>query len=211
MRRAVSCAVGSACGRFTPAHPKLKNCPTDFVVYMRLACVAACIAYAHAYCQPIAHPMRLTPGTELKQALIDYVSAHALSSAYISTCVGSVSASSLRMASCSDPDSAAAHVRDYAGNREIVSMVGTVARDGAHIHVSLSDEQGAVVGGHLLSARVFTTAEVVLHELPCAQFSRKHDPATGFKELVVERSRRGIKGGLAGIAARVVRAARELI
>ena len=180
---------------------------------MRLV-LAACFAYAHALktCQPIAHAMRLTPGTELKTALMDYVSEHALSSAYISTCVGSVSASRLRMASCSDPGSAAAHVRDYAGNREIVSMVGTItARDGAHIHVSLSDEEGAVVGGHLLSARVFTTAEVVLHELPCAQFSRKHDPATGFKELVVERSRRGIKGGLAGIAARVVRAARELI
>ena len=46
---------------------------------------------------------------------------------------------------------------------------------------------GASIGGHLISATVFTTAEIVLGEVPCITFDRQFDDATGFKELVVVR------------------------
>jgi predicted DNA-binding protein with PD1-like motif len=34
---------------------------------------------------------------------------------------------------------------------------------GSHIHISISDENGATIGGHLVSGcRIYTTAEIVL-------------------------------------------------
>ena len=66
-------------------------------------------------------------------------------------------------------------------------MVGTISCEGAHIHLGLADATGASIGGHLISATVFTTAEIVLGEVPCITFDRQFDDATGFKELVVVR------------------------
>lgn len=68
---------------------------------------------------------------------------------------------------------------------EIVSLVGTLSPDGLHLHASLSDEVGAVCGGHLVRATVHTTAEVVVGVSHMLRFAREMDPATGFKELVV--------------------------
>ena len=89
------------------------------------------------------------------------------------------------MASCGAPEASENSIREFAGNHEIVSLVGTVCADGAHIHVSLADSEGHVVGGHLISAIVYTTAEVVLHEARGWRFSRQLDSQTHFKELVV--------------------------
>lgn len=33
---------------------------------------------------------------------------------------------------------------------EIVSLTGTLSRHGAHLHISIADFQGNVVGGHLM-------------------------------------------------------------
>lgn len=112
---------------------------------------------------------RLRPGEELKQCLLNAVAARKWEAAYVATCVGSVSAARLRMAShvapkedaTSDP-SCDGSARELFENHEIVSLVGTLGPDGGHLHVSLSDGTGAVVGGHLLAATVFTTAEVAL-------------------------------------------------
>lgn len=72
---------------------------------------------------------------------------------------------------------------------EVLSLVGTLSPQGLHLHASLGDEEGAVCGGHLVRATVHTTAEIVLGEAPAFAFSRAMDPATGFKELVVEVGR----------------------
>ena len=43
---------------------------------------------------------------------------------------------------------------------EIVSLAGTVSRHGAHLHMSLADYQGNVVGGHVMEGcEVFTTGD----------------------------------------------------
>ena len=52
--------------------------------------------------------------------------------------------------------------KTYDQRFEIVSVVGTISCEGAHIHLGLADATGAGVGGHLISATVFTTAEIVL-------------------------------------------------
>lgn len=80
------------------------------------------------------------------------------------------------------------------GRYEIVSLVGTLNPE-PHLHVSLADGSGSVVGGHLLAnLRIFTTAELLLGEAEQLLFSREHDPRTGFPELVVEQ-RAGVGGG----------------
>ena len=54
----------------------------------------------------------------------------------------------------------------FAGDYEIVSLLGTVtAKDGefyAHLHMSAGDEEGKVFGGHLNSATVSATCEMVI-------------------------------------------------
>ena len=63
---------------------------------------------------------------------------------------------------------------------EIVSLAGTLSRmDGKqyiHAHMSVGDMKGNVVGGHLTSAIVSATAEIVLQIQPCVlnrKFSEK--------------------------------------
>lgn len=79
---------------------------------------------------------------------------------------------------------------DLEGPFEIVSLVGTFSAGGAgcHLHASLADAQGRVVGGHVVGGmEVFTTAEVVLGSCTDLAFRREHDPATGFAELLPAR------------------------
>lgn len=74
------------------------------------------------------------------------------------------------------------------GPLELLSLSGTLSRDGPHLHATVADAQGQVRGGHVMRGCVVrTTAELVLGLLPCWQFSRLPDPATGFMELVVQR------------------------
>ena len=65
---------------------------------------------------------------------------------------------------------------------EVLSLIGDVALDKgapkvhAHVVVGLSD--GQTRGGHLLSARVWPTLEVILVESP-AYLRKRHDPDSG--------------------------------
>jgi len=71
------------------------------------------------------------------------------------------------------------------GRHEIVSLVGTLAGEG-HLHASLADKDGHVVGGHVMgNMEVFTTAEVVIGNCDMLSFTREMDDETGFDELVV--------------------------
>lgn len=52
--------------------------------------------------------------------------------------------------------------------------------------MSVADSEGRVLGGHVAyGCTVRTTAEVLVLILPEHSFTREHDPATGFAELVV--------------------------
>jgi hypothetical protein len=95
--------------------------------------------------------------------------------------VGSLRAASLRFAGQPEPT-------QLDGPFEILSLVGTLSADGAHLHLAVADAAGQTFGGHLGSgSTVFTTAEVVLGVLPAYRFSREVDPETTFRELRIER------------------------
>jgi predicted DNA-binding protein with PD1-like motif len=121
--------------------------------------------------------IRLQPGQDLKRSLDDYVKANHIEAACILTCVGSLQKAVIRYAN--QPDAVTLE-RKF----EIVSLTGTLAESGSHVHISLSDEQGKTIGGHLKEgSEVYTTAEIVLGILTDVEFKRVEDPLTGYKEL----------------------------
>ncbi len=69
---------------------------------------------------------------------------------------------------------------------EITSITGTVSTHGSHLHVSISDEQGKTIGGHLVpGCRIYTTAEIVLAVFEDVIYKREFAEDSGYDELVV--------------------------
>lgn len=125
--------------------------------------------------------LRLLPGEEIKSSLERVLQERKINGGAVISCVGSVSCAVLRLANATsglDISHCSLHVGKP---HEIVSLSGTLTLDGLHLHMSLSDELGQVVGGHLVNATVHTTCELVLVHLPTLH--RKFDERTGFKEL----------------------------
>lgn len=71
-------------------------------------------------------------------------------------------------------------------NLEIDNLHGTVSVNGCHLHISVSDINGAVMGGHIKEGCIVrTTCELVIGVLDDTVFRREPDVQTGFDELVV--------------------------
>lgn len=97
--------------------------------------------------------------------------------AIASGAVGSLTHVNLRLAGADQNTS-------RSGKFEIVSLSGTLSPGGSHLHMSVADEQGRTLGGHVMEGcRVFTTLEIVILELPDLAFDRTPDPQTGYREL----------------------------
>merc|ERR1712150_128829 len=109
---------------------------------------------------------RLKPNQDLNKELTDFVHKNDLKAAFIMTCVGSLTKATVRMAYDKNSDELENRVKTYEHHMEIVSLVGTLSSIGGHhLHISLSDKDGNLVGGHVFGElNVFTTAEVVIGE-----------------------------------------------
>lgn len=71
-------------------------------------------------------------------------------------------------------------------NLEIDTLHGTVSINGCHLHISVSDIDGKVIGGHIKEGCIIrTTCELVIGILDDTVFTRQPDTKTGFDELVV--------------------------
>lgn len=134
--------------------------------------------------------IRLQPGDDLKQSLLAFAKNEKLTAGNIVTAVGSLDGINIRLASAS----ALADSEYFNSDQkfEIVSLVGTMEYNAhedtgyGHFHVSLADERGKVVGGHLMGGcTVYTTAEVVIMRIPELQYTRVMDDKSGYKELKV--------------------------
>ncbi|KAI2501131.1 DUF296-containing protein [Fragilaria crotonensis] len=135
-----------------------------------------------------AHCVRLHPGEDLISSIQEAARQTGASACFVVTCVGSLDQVTLRMAShtashdeetnnhptrppsttsttASDTTMVMNDIRTWNEPFEIVSLVGTLAprdNNAKHLHLAISDANGTVFGGHLISGRVFTTAELVL-------------------------------------------------
>ena len=128
------------------------------------------------------HAFRLTYGMDLRQGIEDYCRDNDIHSAAIMTVVGCVYRARIRLA---DGET----IEEYDDRYEIVSLTGTISPDGSHMHISLADEDGRVIGGHMCNGcLVNTTAEVVLVSLDEEyRFSREYDDSTDYDELVIRK------------------------
>jgi predicted DNA-binding protein with PD1-like motif len=128
-----------------------------------------------------ALPIRLMPGQDLRRALEAAIAERGCRAAFVLSGIGSLGHAQLRCAGA--PQARAIH-----GDTEILSVAGTLGPGTSHLHAVLAGADGAVLGGHLgYGCTVRTTAEVLLALLPDREFTREHDPATGFDELVTRR------------------------
>jgi predicted DNA-binding protein with PD1-like motif len=123
-------------------------------------------------------PLRLRPGDDLRRALESIVAQRGLKAAFVLAGIGSLRPACVRLAGAE-----AALAID--GDLELLTLSGTIAANGSHLHLSVADAGGRVIGGHAAEGCIVrTTAEVLLATLPDWDFSREPDPATGWSELV---------------------------
>lgn len=120
---------------------------------------------------------RLMPDNDLKEGIINIIHQNRLKSGVIICIVGSLNSATLRMAD--------GNIKAFKGPFEILSAEGTVAENGIHVHITISDTEGQVTGGHLRRGCIInTTAEICILKSP-KSLKRVFDPKTGYKELVV--------------------------
>ncbi|NEQ42665.1 MAG: DNA-binding protein [Leptolyngbya sp. SIOISBB] len=122
---------------------------------------------------------RLSPGDDLKQSLQAFTESHAIAAGCILTTVGSLQQASLRFAGQEQATLLTDHF-------EIVSLVGTLAQSGLHLHMAIADSQGRTLGGHVMpGCLIYTTAEIVVGALSGLAFQRRLDDRTGYRELAI--------------------------
>ena len=128
------------------------------------------------------HVFRIKPEQELASEITGYCRQNGISSAVVIGIIGSVVSAKLNFLR----ELPGKYVtEEYQGPLEIVCAQGSVAlKDAeliAHVHIQLAGLDGCR-GGHLVEARVFSTAEVVMAELDY-QLYRYADSYTGLNEL----------------------------
>jgi uncharacterized protein len=122
-------------------------------------------------------PLRLNPGDDLRGAL-----EASGRTGFVVAGLGSLACAQLRFAG----EPGATRID---GPLEILTLSGSLTPDGAHLHASVSDASGRVLGGHVCAGcEVRTTAELLVAPLPSGTLSRAFDPVTGYAELVVRRA-----------------------
>lgn len=125
--------------------------------------------------------LRLKPGEELLAGIGRRISELGSEAAFIASSVGSLSSCAMRMAGRSETVT-------LEGTFEVVSLSGTIDADGEHLHISISDPDGRMTGGHLMrGSTVRTTMELVIGILPEMRFVRKHCELSGYDELCIEK------------------------
>jgi uncharacterized protein len=128
-------------------------------------------------------PLRLLPGVDLRGQLEAMAREDPGHSGFIVCGIGSLESPVLRFA-----DRGEGVV--LAGPQEVITLAGSLTREGAHLHLVVSDREGRTRGGHLChGSRVRTTMELLLLCPEGWQLGRERDAATGHLELTISPSR----------------------
>lgn len=128
------------------------------------------------------HCFRLNPNQDLKSEILRYCVLHNIAAGAVISAVGSLSKSHLRLAGSGE-------FFEATEKFEIVSATGSVSKNGCHLHISIADARGRVIGGHLVEGNmIFTTCELVIAVIPGIEFTREHDALTGYNELQIKKT-----------------------
>ena len=122
---------------------------------------------------------RLNPDEDLKQSLKNFALQENIKAGFILTAIGSLKVATIRFA---NQDRSTVLSDKF----EILSLNGTIATTGVHLHIAISDKQGKTIGGHLDDGCIiYTTAEIVIGISEEYTFLRTPDQQTGYKELEI--------------------------
>jgi uncharacterized protein len=122
---------------------------------------------------------RLLPHQDLRLACMAVARDRQLTAAAVISCVGSLERLTIRFAN--RPEATVLE-----GKFEILTLSGMFAPDNAHLHITVGDTNGMVLGGHLLNeSLIYTTAELAAVSFPSLEFQRQIDPTYGYKELII--------------------------
>lgn len=128
--------------------------------------------------------LRLEPGDDLRRRLEVLTLERGWPAAFVIAGIGSLRVTALRLANASEP----LWLREPV---EILSLCGSLSPDGAHLHMSIADAQGRVLGGHVSAGcEVQTTMELLVEVLEDHRFERIADTRTGYPELHIARDDR---------------------
>ena len=123
--------------------------------------------------------VRLKPNEDLRQSLKNFAKQENIKAGFILTAIGSLKQATIRFA---NQDNSTVLTDKF----EILSLNGTIATTGVHLHIAISDKQGKTIGGHLDNGCIiYTTAEIVIGSSEEFTFVRTIDEQTGYKELEI--------------------------
>ena len=126
------------------------------------------------------HCVRLHRGDDLLLSIRELAKQKNISAGVVLSAVGCISEGKVR-------DASGVTVREIFDHCEIVSLNGTVSAQRCHLHIALSREDLATIGGHLcVGCIVNTTCELVIAELPGVSFGVENDSETGYDELIFQ-------------------------
>lgn len=126
------------------------------------------------------HAIRLTKGMDLKESIQKYCIENNIEAGAVLSGVGCLYEANIR-------DASGINSVKLVKPLEIVSLTGTISKNGCHIHISVSDENLDTFGGHLKEGCLInTTCEIVMLELENYIFTRQMDENTGYKELNIQ-------------------------
>lgn len=126
------------------------------------------------------HCVRLHRGDDLLLSIRELAKQKNIAAGVVLSAVGCISEGKVR-------DASGVTVRDIPDHCEIVSLNGTVSAQRCHLHIALSREDLATIGGHLcVGCIVNTTCELVIAELPGVCFGVENDSETGYDELIFQ-------------------------
>ena len=116
---------------------------------------------------------RLKQGQFLREGIEERTMERGIKAGVLLSIVGGLENVVLRMAGATPENQT---VKRMDGPFEIVSGTGTISQNGCHIHISISEKNGNVIGGHLKDGcRIALTAEVVIGYFEEIRYQRIHD------------------------------------
>ena len=121
--------------------------------------------------------LRLQPGEDVRAILRGWAKDHGMEAAAITSAVGSLSHAHLRYANRADGITTTADL-------EVITLSGTLSKHGMHLHMSVADRDGKMLGGHLLDGCIVrTTLELTIQQVDGVRMMRTNDQRTGYEEL----------------------------
>lgn len=123
--------------------------------------------------------LRLKPEQDLRQSLKSFAQEQNIKAGFILTAIGSLKQATIRFA---NRDTSTVLTDKF----EILSLNGTLANTGVHLHIAIADKAGKTIGGHLDDGCIiYTTAEIVIGASKEFSFIRTVDEQTGYTELEI--------------------------